>query len=100
MLVITVEIELPSGIKSIQAEVDSALEHTPKESGCLEYRVSIDCQNPNLLRLFEVYEDQSAFETHFATDYAQAFVKALGRENATRVDVMRYVVSERAPLPI
>lgn len=38
-----------------------------RESGCLQFDVTIGRENPNQVVLYEVYEDQKALEEHMAS---------------------------------
>ena len=39
------------------------------EPGCQRFEISIEEQNPNLVRLYEVYEDEAAVQHHMQTPY-------------------------------
>lgn len=43
------------------------------EEGCLQFDVGRDPENPNRFFLYELYADQSAFDTHRQTDHFAEF---------------------------
>ncbi len=43
------------------------------ESGCLQFDVSVDPDDPTRILLYEVFVDESAFEAHLASTHFNAF---------------------------
>lgn len=67
-------------------------EHSREEDGVVDYRVTTDIEDPNVLRFFEQYEDEASFGAHSETDHFQEFKAALpdllaGDPEVTRFDV-------------
>ena len=69
----------------VQSEkLDEALEHalahvarSRGEDGCIDHTVSIDQENPLVLRFVEYWRDEAALKTHFAVPAANDFVAAI-----------------------
>ena len=56
------------------------LEHVQRsraEPGCLDHRVSIDCEDEAKMTFVEHWQDMAALKTHFAVKASQDFVKDL-----------------------
>lgn len=43
------------------------------EPGCRQFTVTVEREQPNRVVLFEVYDDDAAFEAHLKTPHLQAF---------------------------
>jgi len=69
-------------------------EHSRAEDGVVDYRVAIDADDPNLLRFFEQYEDEAAFEAHLETEHVGELGAALPDLLAGEPDVLRFDVSD------
>jgi quinol monooxygenase YgiN len=72
--------------------VEGLVAGSNEEDGVIEYRVGADISDPNVLRFYECYEDEAAFEAHGETDHFGAFEAALpdllaGEPEVTRFDV-------------
>lgn len=55
---------------------DKARKSLSFESGCLRLDVCIDAQNPKTVFLYEIYEDEAAFDVHKTQKHYAAFSKA------------------------
>ena len=54
------------------------MEHVETEPGTLEYILSTDAKDENVLWMYEVYEDQEAFQAHGSSDAMKALGAAIG----------------------
>jgi autoinducer 2-degrading protein len=45
------------------------------EPGCRAYQISRSVDNPDLLFLYELYEDQAAFDLHAQTDHFKEIIQ-------------------------
>lgn len=57
-----------------------SLEHVARsraEPGCIDHRVSIDCEDEMKLTFVEHWQDMAALKTHFGVKASQNFVKDL-----------------------
>ena len=68
------------------------------EPGCLDYRFSIDIDDPLVVRVFEQWESADALEAHFATPHFQAFTEVILRAVDGPTEFTRFEVSGAGPL--
>ena len=54
------------------AETDSR-HSVADEPGCRQFTVTVDRERPDRVVLFEVYDDDAAFDAHLETPHLQAF---------------------------
>ncbi len=54
---------------------NDALGSEQNEPGCMMFNIARDDDDPNLLRLFEVYRDDAAVDAHAATPHFQRFAE-------------------------
>ena len=80
MLVVCVEFEIePSQTDVFTAAVRTNAEQSfHQEVGCQQFDVCQDRQFPNSVFLYEVYDDEVAFEKHKLTLHYGAFNQAIG----------------------
>ena len=74
-LVIIAEFEVKPGKLAeflALAEVD-ARRSLADEPGCRQFTVSVDREAPDRVVLFEVYDDDAAFDAHLETPHLKAF---------------------------
>lgn len=70
MVVVNVKYYLKSGKRQEfydQINAEGLAEATRNEEGCLVYDYGFDAEDPDCLRLFEVWKDEAAQEFHFTT---------------------------------
>jgi len=75
-------------------------ERSREEDGVLDYRVAIDADDRNLLRFFERYEDEAAFEAHLETDHVAELADALPDLLGDEPEITRFDVSEASDVEI
>ena len=68
------------------------------EEGCVDYRFSIDIDEPRTVRLFECWESAEALDAHFATAHYAAFAEAIGGAVIGSADFTRFEVGAAGPL--
>ena len=80
MLVVCVEFEIEPGQTDLfmTAVRTNAEQSFNQEAGCQQFDVCHDIQFPNSVFLYEVYDDEAAFETHKRTQHYDAFNQAIG----------------------
>ena len=83
----------PRALPHIRAMVEASR----AEPGCLDYSFSFDAIDDNLVRIFECFVDDNAREIHRNSDHMKAWRAAWDEAGIGGRDMMRYVVSERAP---
>ena len=67
-----------------------------EETGCVEYRYTIDIEDPLVLELFEQWESAADLETHFATPHFSVFADVLLRAVDGAAEFTRSEVSSAA----
>jgi len=65
------------------------------EPGCLEYSLSFDSADENLVRVFECFTDEAALEAHRASPHMAAWRAAWAEAGIGDRNMMRYAISER-----
>lgn len=69
------------------------------EDGVVDYRVAIDIEEPNVLRIIEQYEDEEAFEAHESSEHLERFKAEMEPCLAQEAELTRYTVSSTMTLP-
>jgi len=75
-------------------------EATRAEPGNLAYRFAFDVDDENVVHLFEEWESAEALEEHFATSHLAEFVTVLAEVLEGEPAIVRYEVTDSAPLGI
>ena len=57
--------------------VDNARASREQEPGCRQFDVCLDPAAPNIVYLYEVYDDRAAFDAHLATAHFRSFDAAV-----------------------
>ncbi len=68
------------------------------EPGCQQYAFSFAVEDPNLIRLFEVWDDQESLDVHFTMPHMVVFQSKLGDIVAGAGDFGHYTVSAARPM--
>jgi quinol monooxygenase YgiN len=63
--------------EAVKAELLKLIVPTRKESGCIEYRLHQDNQDPAVFFFYETWEDAGSLEKHINTDHYKAYVRAV-----------------------
>ncbi|WP_436911200.1 putative quinol monooxygenase [Halosimplex marinum] len=79
---------------------DDLVERSNEEPGMIDYRATVDLQDENVIRFFEQYEDEAAFEAHTGTDHFQAFEERLPDLLAGEPEVRRFEVESATDLEL
>jgi quinol monooxygenase YgiN len=80
--------------------IEDVAEQSRQEDGMIDYRAATDVADPNLVRFFEQYEDQAAFEAHSQTDHFQEFEARLPDLLAGEPHVLRFEVESATELAL
>jgi len=67
---------------------------TARETGCLTYRFYADLENPDRIRVFELWESQSALDAHIASEHMAEFNRRLPEMLAAAPDIRRYEIDD------
>ena len=74
-LVLQVNIKIkPENVESFMQKVLENGAAARKEAGCRQFEVLVDPEDKTSIMLFEVYDDQKAFEAHQARDAFKKYV--------------------------
>ncbi|AEV39208.1 antibiotic biosynthesis monooxygenase [Pseudovibrio sp. FO-BEG1] len=100
MIIVTVEVEFEDNqiqqkIGAVQ-EMDAA---TAEETGCISYKSSLDATNPNILRIYEMWESMDALVPHFKTPHMAKFQKELSSLKSKGMTAKVYEVNKELPFP-
>ena len=75
VLIVDFEVQDGTADKVIALVSENARNSVEKEPGCLQFDVMQAADNPNRILLFEVYENEAAFQAHGKTDHIKAFLE-------------------------
>lgn len=95
MYVVTVEFTIhPERMQAFMPlMVDNARASRSREPGCRQFDVCLDPAAPNIVFLYEAYDDRAAFEVHLATAHFKRFDAAVRDMVAAKV-VRTYIRTE------
>ena len=100
MLIVAGTIEVdPEHREALLAAVAPMVVATRGEPGCQAYAFSPDPEEPGLVRLFELWDDQAALDAHFASDHMADWQEAAADLPIRNRDIAKYLVSGVADLP-
>lgn len=66
---------------------------TLKEKGCIDYAFSIDLNNPNVMRITELWENLESLQNHLKTKHVDTFRAEIAK-NPIAIDAYFYDASE------
>jgi quinol monooxygenase YgiN len=81
------------------AAVAPMVEATRAEPGCRAYVFSPDVDDPALVHLYELWDDQAALDAHFASDHMAAWQARAADLPISGRDIAKYIISEVGTLP-
>lgn len=67
-----------------------------EEDGVVDYRVTADLEDENVLRIFEQYEDDDAVDAHMESDHFLTFQGQVPEFAGGEVELHRFEVSEKS----
>ena len=80
----------PGDLAPILAPAKPLLAATRNEAGCQSCVFSIDVEDPNVLRLTEVWQDEAALEAHAHAPHVAAFAGLLRNASIEAMNVKCY----------
>lgn len=80
--------------------IEDLVEQSRAEDGMIEYRATTDVIDSHVVRFFEQYEDNAAFEAHTQTVHFQEFEDALPDLLAGEPEVLRFDVDDITELEL
>ncbi|WP_375269823.1 putative quinol monooxygenase [Phenylobacterium sp.] len=63
----------PENLEAFRPHMQAMLEASRAEDGCVEYAYAEDVAEPGLIRVFEVWRDQTAIDAHFQASHMAAW---------------------------
>ena len=75
MFVLSVEIQIkPENVDAFMKQLDANAKAARTEPGCKQFEVLVDPKDRTKIMLFEVYNDEAAFEAHQATPHFKKYL--------------------------
>ena len=75
MFVLTVQIRVkPENVESFMSKLSENAKNARKEPGCKQFDVLVDPADKAKIMLYEVYNDESAFEAHQQTAHFKKYL--------------------------
>lgn len=100
MLIIAGTIEVdPDHRDAMFAAVAPMVAATREEPGCRAYTFSPDVDDPGLVHLYELWDDQAALDGHFASAHMAAWREASSELPIRGRNIAKYMISEVGELP-
>ncbi len=76
MIVLSISLRtLPGELPRLRPHIDALVRDSRAEPGCRVYTYAEDLQEPGLLRVFEVYDDDAALQAHRTSAHYAAWFK-------------------------
>jgi quinol monooxygenase YgiN len=99
MIVINARIAMDAaGIAQLKEAIRVMEVASRAEPGCRDYTFSVELNDPDTLRITELWDDMPALAAHFATPHMAEFGQALQAHPPKSLDVHCYEAKE-VPLP-
>jgi len=100
MLIVAGEVVVDNAaIDAVRGALGTMESETRKEPGCVTYAFSVDITDPNMMRIFEVWESMEALREHFKTPHMAAFGAAVSKIQPKSMSVKAFEVGQEVPLP-
>ena len=75
MFVLVVKIQIkPENVDAFMKQLDANAKAARTEPGCKQFEVLVDPNDRTKIMLYEVYNDEAAFETHQQTPHFKKYV--------------------------
>ncbi len=91
MIVISGLFRLDDGVtEEVLAACRAVMEATQSEECCIDYVFSADPLDGQVLRVFEMWEDQESLNNHFGTTHVDAFRQAMGAWTMSQREIKKF----------
>lgn len=98
MIVVVAKVKVqPLKLEMAMDLVRRVTEASNAEPGCISYRFYRDLLEPDIVFVFEEWENQAALDAHFETDHMMALQRKLPLVLAGEPVITRYEVSSVGP---
>lgn len=99
MLIIAGEFRMQPGTRDQFLDaVGPMVEATLTEPGCRAYAFTPDPNEDELIRLWELWDDEAALAGHFASPHMAAWIERSAALPVVSREINKYTVSDVAPL--
>ena len=99
MIVIAGRVRIHESERPEAVRAGSAMAATSRdEPGCIDYRFTVDIDDPLVVQVLEQWESEEALQAHFATPHFAAFSEVIVRVVDGPLDFTRFEVSSAGPL--
>ena len=88
----------PDQIAELTALGETMMKASRAEAGCRDYVFSIEVGAPSKLRIFEMWTDQAALDSHFQEPHMAAFQEGLAKLEVQDVKATIYEIAEERVL--
>ena len=82
-----------SDIVKLKNIINDLEQETLKEKGCIDYAFSIDINNPNVLRITELWKDLKSLQDHLKTSHVDTFRNEMAK-NPIEIEAHFYEANE------
>ena len=80
MLILSVNLRVPKAEQErLRPEMEKVVQASRKEPGCLAYSYGFDLLEPDIIRVFEVYKDDTALKAHGESEHFKAWRAVSGQ---------------------
>lgn len=76
VIVVAKVVAKKDSVEAVKTELLKIILPTRKESGCIEYNLHQDNEDPAVFIFYEIWESAACLERHINTDHYKAYVRA------------------------
>jgi quinol monooxygenase YgiN len=99
MLIVAGEIRMQSGTRDqFLAAVGSLVAATLLEHGCQTYAFTPDPDDADLIRLYELWDDEESLTAHLGSPHIAAWQSTSAELPILSADLFKYTVTDAVPL--
>lgn len=99
MLIVAGEIRMQPGTRDqFLAAVRPVVAATLLEEGCRVYAFTPDPDDADLVRLYELWDDEAAIAAHLASEHLRAWRETSASLPIISRNIMKYTIAEAVPL--
>jgi len=100
MMVLHSEVPIRPDSREAAIEICKEMAATSRtEPGVIDYRVTVDLEAPNVIRIIEQYEDSEAVEAHESSAHLDAFQAKMEPHLAEDATLYQFTVDEKIERP-
>jgi quinol monooxygenase YgiN len=95
MLIIAGHVRVPEAVKAaLQAPLEVFVAATRAEPGCRDFSFAWDTIDPEIMRVFEIFDDEAAFAAHGQSAHMQSWRIARERLGVVGRVLSSYTISD------